>query len=261
MDLDRTRALFDHQLRRGSGPPRPGVTVDRDDTVVRQSGPGWTTVVWSDLDTTTADGAIAAQIAYSTGRGEEVEWKLYDHDRPADLGERLQAAGFVPGPEETLMVAEARALTPGPAPVPGVRVERVTDAIGVDLMLRAKERAFGTVPSGLRATLLAGLDDGDLVLLVALAGDEAISSARIEFTPGTDFAGLWGGGTVPEWRGRGVYRALVAHRAALAVARGVRFLQVDASAPSRPILGALGFVRLGTTTPYVHTPVPAPRPL
>jgi GNAT superfamily N-acetyltransferase len=97
-------------------------------------------------------------------------------------------------------------------------------------------------------------------MVVAMAGDEPVCSARIEFLPGTEFAGLWGGGTVPAWRGRGIYRALVAYRAGLAAARGYRYLQVDASPDSRPILERLGFVRLARTTPYVWEPGPPVRP-
>jgi hypothetical protein len=74
----------------------------------------------------------------------------------------------------------------------------------------------------------------------------------VEFHLGTDFASLWGGGTVAAWRGRGVYRCVVAHRAAAAAARGFRYLQVDASADSQPILRRLGFVELATTTPFTH---------
>jgi hypothetical protein len=73
----------------------------------------------------------------------------------------------------------------------------------------------------------------------------------MEYVPGTDFAGLWGGGTVPAWRGRSIYRAVVARRARDAVARGHRYLQVDASDQSRPILHRLGFTALSTTTPYL----------
>ncbi len=76
----------------------------------------------------------------------------------------------------------------------------------------------------------------------------------MEFRPGTDFAGLWGGGTAPQWRGKGIYRATVAHRARIAVERGYRYLQVDASDDSRPILDRLGFTTLCTTTPYVYRP-------
>ena len=83
-------------------------------------------------------------------------------------------------------------------------------------------------------------------------GETPIAAGRVEFHSGTDFASLWGGGTLAAWRGRGVFRSLVAHRAALASARGFRYLQVDASPDSRPILERLGFVELATTTPFIH---------
>ena len=73
-------------------------------------------------------------------------------------------------------------------------------------------------------------------------------STRVE---GTEFAGLWGGATLPEWRGRGIYRALTAARARFALAEGVRYLNSDCTAMSRPILERSGLVAVTTTTPYV----------
>ena len=52
----------------------------------------------------------------------------------------------------------------------------------------------------------------------------------------------------------GVYRAVVAYRANLAAQRGLRYLQVDASDDSRPILERLGFVAVTTTTPFTWSP-------
>ena len=70
-----------------------------------------------------------------------------------------------------------------------------------------------------------------------------MNAAWLVYNQGTEFAGLWGGGsTLPGWRGRGIYRALVGRRAQLAAQLGVKYLLVDASAASRPILGRLGFV-------------------
>jgi low temperature requirement protein LtrA len=69
--------------------------------------------------------------------------------------------------------------------------------------------------------------------------------------------GLYGGATLPEYRGRGLYRATVAKRAALARERGYRYLQVDALPTSRPILERTGFVQLTTTTPYLVSRDPA----
>ncbi|AZS89152.1 GNAT family N-acetyltransferase [Streptomyces griseoviridis] len=258
MDHVGVLALYDRDMRKGAQPDGPGARIERVGRVVRQvsDGHGWDGVVWSDLDAAGADAAIAEQIAHFGGLGREFEWKLYGHDLPTDLGRRLRAAGFTPAPEETLMIAEVAALDlDAPAPE-GVRLLPVTDAAGVDLVADVHEKAFGTDASRLRRQLLARLtDDPDgVVAVVAMAGDEPVSAARMELVPGTRFAGLWGGGTVAEWRGRGIYRALVAHRARAAVARGYRYLQVDASSQSRPVLERLGFAPLTTTTPYVRQP-------
>lgn len=258
MDHTALLALFDRELREEARPDGPGVRVERTGEVVRRvaTAQGWNGVVWSALDEETADAAIAEQIARFTGLGLEFEWKLYGHDQPADLGQRLRAAGFTPEPEETLMIGEVGELILDAEPPPGVRLEPVTGPTGVDLVADVHEKAFGSDSSRLRDQLLAQLSAGPdtVVAVVAMAGDEPVSAARMELVPGTRFAGLWGGGTVEGWRGRGVYRALVAHRAHVAAARGYRYLQVDASSQSRPILERLGFTPLTTTTPYVYTP-------
>jgi ribosomal protein S18 acetylase RimI-like enzyme len=213
--------------------------------------------VWSDLDEESADRVVAEQLrwlASPEGRGRELEWKLYAHDRPADLGERLRAAGFVPGEPETLMVAEVAALPTEVRPPAGVRLEPVADAAGVALLGRAHELAFATSSARLRERLLGQLATApeNLRMVVAMAGDEPVCGARMELHPGTQFASLWGGGTAPRWRGRGIYRALIAHRTRIAAGLGIRYLQVDASEQSRPILERLGFVALSVTTPYLR---------
>lgn len=258
MDHAAVLALFDRDLREGAQPDGPDARIERVGKVIRQvaSARGWNGVVWSDLDEAGADAAIADQIAHYTGLGHEFEWKLYGHDQPVDLGRRLRAAGFTPEPEETLMIGEVADLILDAEPPEGIRVLPVTDRAGVDLVADVHEKAFGTDASRLRHQLLARLtDDPDTVVaVVALADDTPVSAARMELVPGTRFAGLWGGGTVEDWRGRGIYRALVAHRARAAADRGYRYLQVDASSQSRPILERLGFHALTTTTPYVYVP-------
>ncbi|MFI1098218.1 GNAT family N-acetyltransferase [Streptomyces sp. NPDC020917] len=260
MDRDKVLAEFDRQMRREAAPEGAGARIEAVGALLRHvgNGPqGWTGVLWSDLDDETADAAIAAETAWLAGpegRGREYEWKLYSHDRPADLGDRLRRAGFEPEDQEALMVAEVAELSTDVRLPEGVRLEPVTDVAGVDLVAAVHEQAFGTSADRLRDRLVDQLPqtaDGTLSLVVAMAGDVPVCSARMEIHPGTDFASLWGGGTVEEWRGRGIYRALVAHRAAQAADRGLRYLQVDASDDSRPILQRLGFTPLSTTTPYL----------
>ena len=261
MNRDVVLEMFDRQLRREARSAGAGDRVERVGDVVRHlstgdgsTGDGWATVVWSDLDDATADAAIAAQVRHFTDLGREFEWKLYAHDQPADLADRLDAAGFVPEPAETLMVAQVPDLPTGIDLPESVQLRPVTTPADVDLLRDVHDQAFGTDFSGLRESLLTQLAADQLIAVLAMAGDLPVSAARMELHAGTDFASLWSGGTVPAWRGKGIYRALVAYRTRIAAERGYRYLQVDASDNSRPILQRLGFLPLTTTIPYVYRP-------
>lgn len=95
-----------------------------------------------------------------------------------------------------------------------------------------------------------GAHPPSVAAVIAVTADTAVSAGRVGFPTGSDFASLWGGGTLPAWRGGGIFRALVAHRAALARDRGYQYPQVDASSERRPILQRLGFAEMAKTTPY-----------
>lgn len=189
---------------------------------------------WSAVLRPPEDGEVAPLVAWMREQPGYVEWKYYAHDRPADLPERLRAAGLVPEDEETVVVAEAASIPPPPA---DVELTLATDAF-VDLAVRV----FGGERHGLPENTVA---------VVALVDGVPVSGGRVDFEPGSEFAGLYGGVTLPEFRGRGLYRATVAKRAELARERGYRWLYSDALPTSRPILERVGFTRLTTTTPYV----------
>ncbi|MGP9022369.1 GNAT family N-acetyltransferase [Streptomyces sp. BR1] len=258
MDNEKVLALFDQQMREGARPEGPGSRVERVGGVVRYIGsyPGWNGVIWSDLDEAGADHEIAEQVRYFTELGREFEWKQYAHDTPGDLGERLLAAGFTPEPTEALMIAESAAQAGEVALAEGIELVPVTDEAGIDLMAAVHEQAFGTDSSRFARAMKLQLAEAPdtLVAVLATAHGVPVSGARMELIPGTQFAGLWGGGTAEAWRGKGIYRALVSYRARIAAERGYRYLQVDASDDSRPILHRLGFAQLSTTTPYNYEP-------
>ncbi len=260
MDDAALRATFDEQVRRRTQADEPGACTETDGAIVREvarDGHGWSGITWSELaDPATADQVIAAQVRYFAGLGRPFEWKLYDYDQPSDLGGLLTAAGFVPDEEEAVMVAEVPDIA-ADVPLPeGITLRPVTTEAEVQLLVQVHERVFGRDQSRLHRPLLDQFREnpGDMAMVLAMAGAEPVCEARVDFPPGTDFAGLWGGGTLPAWRGRGIYRALVAYRADLAARRGYRYLTVDASSDSEPILRWLGFRCLARTTPYRWTP-------
>lgn len=245
--MDLLLEAFDTQLRRQ--PRWPGVEFA--DRVIRIVGEAWAGVLWSDLDEETADAIIAREVAHFGARP-EWEWKYYSYDEPSDLPDRLRAAGFVPEEQETLLVGRVEAM-PTSRPLPGgVTLVSVDDPIGIERFLRISDEVFGERSDAFGRELLADIRAGRAAAVVAMADDRPISGGRIEFYQGTDFAGLYGGATVPDWRGRGVFRAIVAYRTALAGTRGFRYLQTDASEDSRPIFLRMGFTAIATTTPFIH---------
>ena len=215
MDTTEILARFDEQMRRRAAPG--GLFVSE----------GWSAVLWPP-----GDGEVAPLVARMREIPGHVEWKYYSHDGPA-LRERLLAAGLEPEEEETVVVAAAASIPPPPA---DVELRLVTEEF-----VELAAEVFGS-----RFELPA-----DAVAVVAVVDGRAVSGGRVDFEDGVEFAGLYGGITLPELRGRGLYRATVAKRAELARARGYRWLYSDALPTSRPILERLGFAPLTTTTPFV----------
>ena len=241
-------AAYDRQVRRVSDFDG----VERTDRVIRILLPHWRGVLWSDLDESNADQAIATEIDRFVGLG-EFEWKYYSYDTPADLPDRLRAAGFDAEETETLLIGDVAALRQT-SPLPdGVELREVLDEAGVEAMGRVNEEGFGEpAKDGFKRQVLKEIQAGRTRMVIAFAGDRPISMGRVEFYAGTEFGGLYGGATVPEWRGKGIFRAVVAKRTAWAAEQGYRYLQTDASDDSRPILERLGFIPVGTTTPFIH---------
>ena len=237
-----------------------GVQADQDGPLLRtvgRSDRGF--VEYRDLgglEGPALDELIERQVRFFAARGEHFEWKLYGHDRPADLPDRLRAHGFVPEPQETVLIARVDAVAAEPLVPPGVTLRELHEPADL-ARLDAWEHAAWSgrevhIADMLGRMIAAGPDA--IAVVAAEAGGTVVCANWIRFEQGTAFATMWGGATVPEWRRRGVYRATVAYRAQLAAARGLEYLQVDASDESRPILERLGFVAVTTTTPYIWSP-------
>ena len=252
MDKSQVLAQFDAEMR--AQPEIYGSDrVERVGPIVRVIGThNW--ITYSRLDPSTVKAAVAGQTAFFRSLSQEVEWKVYQHDLPPDLGDHLRAAGFVPDPTETLMALDlSEPLRPGSGSF-GVEVHRVTDIAGLSAAAAVSEEAFGKGKGWSREEFLPRLADPSFGLFVAYSERRPVSAGRLELPPGRAFASLWGGGTSPAYRGRGIYRALVAARAAAARGLGYHYLTVDALPTSRPILARLGFVPLTNITGWVLKP-------
>jgi hypothetical protein len=173
----------------------------------------------------------------------EVTWEIGPSSTPPDIYERLTALGMLPDDEP--LAAGMVMMRPPPEPETAVTVEPVTDLAGFRAHMIILRRCFGDgAPDPTEEEIVAdfkrrrGREDHMRRYLALLdgmpvaAGDAALLEGAVV---------LCGGATLPEARGKGAYRALVAARWREAVARGTPVLVVQASSMSRPILEQLGF--------------------
>ena len=209
-------------------------------------------ISYSQLEGQDVNRVIDEQIRYFESLGHDFEWKVFSHDYPADLKERLAARGFEIEEEETILVldlqnAPDKLLEPVP---PNVR--RIVDPAGIDDVLLVETTVWNEAMSWLGDRLRHALRNIPeyLSVYVAYVDDRPVSSAWIMFPKG-HFAGLWGGSTLEAYRGQGLYTALLAVRVQEARSRGVRYLTIDASPMSRPIVEKFGFQVIAMSTPCV----------
>jgi GNAT superfamily N-acetyltransferase len=213
-------------------------------------------VTYKDLGRADLQRLVAEAVAHFRRDPEikRVEWKTRGHDHAPGLHAALLDNGFTPDEPESIMIGEAQLLAVD-VPLPtGVRLRRITTAPDVRAMCTMVATAFGDSDQDSDEeadALLRRLSLGDgMELWVAETQGGIVGAGRLEPVPGTEFAGIWGGATRPDWRGRGVYRALTAARARSALQAGKTLIHSDSTEYSRPILERSGLVRVSTTTPY-----------
>ena len=259
-DRSRFLAAYDDQLRTDAETPSAvAVSVLGPLRLVTFAG-GRGFVTYQDLGRADADGIrrlVTAALAHYQADPEivRVEWKTRAHDRAPGLHQSLLDQGYVAAEPESILIGAAQRQAVDVRLPDGVTLRQVTEGSDVRAMTAMSAQAFGdpvTEEAAMADALLRRLtlDDG-MELWVAEADTHVISAGRLEPVPGTQFAGIWGGSTLKEWRGRGIYRALTAARARSALRMGKTLIYSDSTEHSRPILERYGFLKVSTTTPYL----------
>jgi GNAT superfamily N-acetyltransferase len=195
---------------------------------------------------------IADQIASFRRLGKNFEWKVYGTDEPRTLGDELIRQGLVEGDQESFMVLDLQNAPESLFSATRHDIRRITDRAGVAAAVAVLEQVWNESMEDRAEALTTELERSPAsICIYAVYEDETpVASAWISFNAASPFAGLWGGSTLNEYRGRGCYRALLATRAREARARGVQFLTIDASPMSRPIVAQFGFEAITDTRPF-----------
>lgn len=258
MTRDDILALFDVERRETE---IPGFRLEATPNLVRDlsldpAHPDSNWINWSRHTASEIDAAIEAEVAYFSALRRRFEWKVYDHDQPPDLRDRLAAHGFEVGEVEAFMVLDTLA-APAVWFAPLAHdVRRLTDPDHLADYAAVEHVVWEKTHMADFANVMRTRPD-IMGLYVAYVDGRPAACARASFSPGSPFCGLWGGATLPEFRNRGLYMALVGARVQEAARRGARFVTIDAAPTSRPILEKRGFQHLANTYPCVYGREPA----
>ncbi len=212
---------------------------------IGQPRPNHNFILYSSLNDENADAIIEREIAYFDGIGHPFEWKVYEHDSPSDLRQRLANCDFNVRERDAVMVLD---LQEAPdlllQPDPAVDLRRLTQPEQLDDIITVLSQVW---PDDEHEWVLAVLGD-DLRLrpefatvFVAYADNQPASAGWIYFHEDSQFASLWGGSTIPKYRKMRLYTAVMAARVQAAIQRGYRFLTIDASPMNTPIAASRGF--------------------
>jgi GNAT superfamily N-acetyltransferase len=236
--------------------PAPGVEVIVSGRCVMRvvadfpiAGPN--SVSWIRCRPSDVDGLVREVESTFGAHSLPMSWVLDPGTEPSDLGDRLLAHGYVPDVpdnEVSVMILPAGAALDS-APVPGVAIhDAYADLDTFSAAERVAAEAFAGIPygepTGLENTRELRLANNRAAgnmrgVLATVEGEPAGSSTITLFPP--EAAMITGGAVRPRFRGRGVYRAMVASRLGMAVDAGAAGLMVWGGHMSGPLLARMGF--------------------
>lgn len=206
-----------------------------------------------------AEALVAEVVAAHAAKGhDQTRWCVMSYATSPELEAALERAGFAPGDVHDVRVLRVAPEADEDAGVSGDwEAREVTTLHELRLLYGVMRRAFGGLSSEpTRADLereLRQCTGAERRVARVVAYDRATGrpgcSGGMTLDRSQGVGLLWAGGTSPEARGRGAYRATIAARVAIARAAGLDSLGVFAkTTTSSPILAKLGFASVAQMT-------------
>jgi GNAT superfamily N-acetyltransferase len=207
-------------------------------------------ISFSDFQIDEAESVVAAQVAHYRNLNVEFEWTVFEWDSPSRLQRYLFNRGFEVGAAEAVLVRLVDGHQDWPAADPRISVRRVERRDQIPEYRSVAESVFEKDYSFTSGQLEEAIQSGrtDHIGYIGYWDSHPVAVGRLYSSVVSEFGGLYGGGTLPEFRGRGLYRAIVKARA-IDAAKNAKYLRVDALPTSEPILRSMGFQSLGKTWP------------
>jgi GNAT superfamily N-acetyltransferase len=255
-------ALLELNLRPDPSAPAGGVRICRIDGVICLAVPGAPTpyinraLGFGTLATATPR-LLERLIAHYDALGRETRISIATGHTPEAAIRLLADAGFVPDPDmDQLIYLRAGRRPPEPPQVPGLRLVRVHTAADAERFADTAQASFGPERGpGYRASVRQLLERArsgrSMIAVLGLIGDLPVATGMLHFLG--PVCGLGTGSVLPEHRGQGIQRALLAERIRIGFGRTAnRYFAFTENPASARNLEELGFRKVYDQVSWVR---------
>jgi GNAT superfamily N-acetyltransferase len=242
---------YDKYLRLRIMYPEARKEITKDVVRIIRRAPGMNVVAFTFANEAKLHNVIHREVDYFTRLKQPFTWKVYDHDLLPSLKDKLASHGFVgdndPADVMVLDIKNAPASLFQPM---RADIRRISSLDGLKDIIHVLDKVWGGHNTWVNERLGMHLSvPGYLSVYAAYVEDQPASIAWTYFPRG-QFATLFAGSTIAEYRKQGLYTSLLATRLKEIRERGYRYAVVETGAMSKPIVAKHGFQHLTTVYDY-----------
>jgi len=244
-------ARYDKQLRVHVAYPEARKEITGDVVRFIRQAPGMNFVSFTFANEPELERVIDRELEYFVPMNQPFTWKVYDHDLLPSLKDKLVSRSFVgdddPADVMVLEIDEASSYLFQPVKAD---IRRITTLEGLKDVIHVLDTVYENSNTWVNDRLGLHLRiPGYLSVYAAYVQNQPASIAWTYFPRG-QFATLFAGSTIAEYRKQGLYTSLVATRLQEIRERGYRYAAVETGAMSKPIVEKHGFRHLTTVWDY-----------
>jgi GNAT superfamily N-acetyltransferase len=251
MNKNNLLVRYDKDLRLRIMYPEARKEITRDVVRMIRQAPGMNVVSFTFANESKLNSVIDRELDYFRPMNQPFTWKVYDHDLLPSLKDKLVSRGFAgdddPAAVMVLDVKNAPALAAQPIQAD---IRRIDSVDGLKHIIYVLDQVWGGHHGWVNDRLGKHLEIPGYLSVYAAYVDNQPASVAWTYFPRGQFATLFAGSTIAEYRRQGLYAALLATRLKEIRERGYRYAVVEAGAMSKPIVAKHGFQHLTTVHDY-----------
>lgn len=251
MNPNNLLVLYDKDLRLRISFPEARKEITNNVVRFVRQAPGMNFVNFTFANETKLHQVIHQEVEYFLPFEQPFTWKVYEHDLLPSLKDVLVGHGFAPDDDPAAVMVLDVKNTPLPShQAVHADVRRIETLEGLKDIIYVLDNVWGGHNTWVNDRLGRHLQiPGYLSVYAAYVNDQPASIAWTYFPQG-QFATLFAGSTIAQYRKQGLYTSLLETRLNEIRDRGYHYAVVEAGSMSKPIVEKHGFQHLTTVYDY-----------